>query len=46
MWFSMREDVNPFDAVVSSDASYNFGNNPFDLVLFSWSMPLVDVRKS
>ena len=33
------------DAVVSSDASYNFGNNRFDLILFSWSMPLVDVRK-
>jgi SAM-dependent methyltransferase len=33
------------DAVVSSDANYNFGNNRFDLILFSWSMPLIDVRR-
>jgi 2-polyprenyl-3-methyl-5-hydroxy-6-metoxy-1,4-benzoquinol methylase len=33
------------DAVVSSDAAYNFGINRFDLILFIWSMPLVDVRK-
>lgn len=33
------------NAVTSSDANYNFGRDRFDLVLFSWSMPLVDVRK-
>ena len=33
------------DATASSDANYNFGRNRFDLILFSWSMPLVDVRK-
>ncbi|HKD04540.1 MAG TPA: methyltransferase domain-containing protein [Bryobacteraceae bacterium] len=33
------------DAVTSSDANYNFGKDRFDLILFSWSMPLVDVRK-
>jgi SAM-dependent methyltransferase len=33
------------NAVVSSDADYDFGNERFDLILFSWSMPLVDVRK-
>ncbi len=33
------------DAQVSSDASYDFGKDRFDLILFSWSMPLVDVRK-
>ncbi|MBC7924402.1 MAG: class I SAM-dependent methyltransferase [Bryobacteraceae bacterium] len=33
------------NAVTSSDANYNFGKDRFDLILFSWSMPLVDVRK-
>lgn len=33
------------DAVTSTDANYNFGKERFDLILFSWSMPLVDVRK-
>ncbi|MCL4851881.1 MAG: methyltransferase domain-containing protein [Bryobacteraceae bacterium] len=33
------------DAVVSTDANYNFGKERFDLILFSWSMPLVDVHK-
>ena len=33
------------DAVTSTDANYGFGKERFDLVLFSWSMPLVDVRK-
>ncbi len=33
------------DAVVSTDAGYDFGKERFDLILFSWSMPLVDVRK-
>ena len=33
------------DAVVSSDANYTFGEQRFDLILFSWSMPLIDVRK-
>ena len=33
------------DAVTSTDANYEFGKERFDLVLFSWSMPLVDVRK-
>lgn len=33
------------EAITSSDADYNFGKNRFDLILFSWSMPLVDVRK-
>ena len=33
------------NATASSDANYNFGKNRFDLILFSWSMPLVDVRK-
>ncbi len=32
-------------AVVSTDGNYNFGKDRFDLILFSWSMPLVDVRK-
>ncbi len=33
------------DAVATADANYNFGKDRFDLILFSWSMPLVDVRK-
>ncbi|MBN8730332.1 MAG: class I SAM-dependent methyltransferase [Acidobacteria bacterium] len=33
------------DATVSTDAAYDFGKERFDLILFSWSMPLVDVRK-
>ena len=33
------------DAVTSSDATYNFGKDRFDLILFSWSMPLIDVHK-
>jgi SAM-dependent methyltransferase len=33
------------DAVTSNDANYNFGKERFDLILFCWSMPLVDVRK-
>lgn len=33
------------DAVVSTDANYDFGKERFDLILFSWSMPLIDVRK-
>jgi SAM-dependent methyltransferase len=33
------------DAVTSTDSSYNFGKERFDLILFSWSMPLVDVRR-
>jgi SAM-dependent methyltransferase len=33
------------DAVTSTDGNYNFGKERFDLILFSWSMPLVDVRK-
>ena len=33
------------DAVTSTDANYNFGKERFDLIVFSWSMPLVDVRK-
>lgn len=33
------------DAVTSTDADYNFSKERFDMILFSWSMPLVDVRK-
>jgi SAM-dependent methyltransferase len=33
------------DAMTRIDADYNFGNERFDLILFSWSMPLIDVRK-
>lgn len=33
------------DAVTASDAQYNFGKARFDLILFSWSMPLVDIHK-
>jgi SAM-dependent methyltransferase len=33
------------EAVTSTDSNYNFGKERFDLILFSWSMPLVDVRK-
>lgn len=33
------------DAVVSSDADYDFGQDRFDMILFSWSMPLIDVHK-
>lgn len=33
------------DATTCTDAEYNFGRERFDLILFSWSMPLVDVRK-
>jgi len=32
------------NTVTSTDADYNFGKERFDLILFSWSMPLVDVR--
>jgi SAM-dependent methyltransferase len=33
------------DAAVSTDADYNFRRERFDLILFSWSMPLIDVRR-
>jgi SAM-dependent methyltransferase len=33
------------DATVSTDAGYRFGKDRFDLIVFSWSMPLVDVRR-
>jgi SAM-dependent methyltransferase len=33
------------DTVVSTDANYTFGKERFDFILFSWSMPLIDVRK-
>lgn len=33
------------NAITCTDAEYSFGKERFDLILFSWSMPLVDVRK-
>jgi 2-polyprenyl-3-methyl-5-hydroxy-6-metoxy-1,4-benzoquinol methylase len=33
------------DATVSTDADYRFGKDRFDLIVFSWSMTLVDVRR-
>ena len=33
------------NAETSTDAHYDFGKERFDLILFSWSMPLVDVQK-
>jgi 2-polyprenyl-3-methyl-5-hydroxy-6-metoxy-1,4-benzoquinol methylase len=33
------------NATACTDAQYDFGKERFDLILFSWSMPLVDVRK-
>lgn len=32
------------DAAAVPDSRYNFGKNRFDLILFSWAMPLIDVR--
>ena len=28
-----------------SDSEYDFGKERFDLILFSWAMPLIDVRR-
>ncbi len=33
------------NAETSTDTHYDFGKERFDLILFSWSMPLVDVQK-
>jgi SAM-dependent methyltransferase len=34
------------DAVACSDADYDFGKERFDLILFSWSMPVTDSHKA
>ena len=37
-------NVDLHNAAVS-DSEYDFGKDRFDLILFSWSMPLIDVKK-
>ena len=40
-----RELGLTINAAAVPDSAYEFGKDRFDLIVFSWAMPLVDVKK-
>ena len=39
-----RARILAIHAAAMPESAYDFGKNRFDLIVFSWSMPLVDVK--